>query len=147
MSDERSERLRSRRNETAEKAEAVKQGKPDKSDPPVKPEDNESEASDKPDKSVKPDSMGEPDERDNTVTPVKQRENWGPKQIHLPEQLEEEMEIVLDETNVRMRRAGEDPLEKLMHWYPLVVQQGIDGIEAMDVDEIQERIRKFETEE
>jgi len=77
---------------------------------------------------------------------VKHRGDWGPVQIYLPEELENEMEIAFDKTNVELRRAGEDSLEKLMHWYPLVVQQGINAIGEMDVDEIQEHISEFEQE-
>ncbi|WP_135807315.1 HNH endonuclease signature motif containing protein [Halorussus marinus] len=78
---------------------------------------------------------------------VKQRENWSPKQIHLPERLEDELEIVLDETNVQLRRDGADPLEKLMHWYPLVVQSGLEAVEEMDREEIQDLVEEFETDE
>jgi len=148
MSDDRSERLRERRRKTSEKAEPAKRDGSDNPEQPVKPDKQdedevvESGKPDKVDKPVKPDYS---DNLDKQVIPVKQRENWGPKQIHLPKNLEEEMEIILDETNVRMRRAGEDPLEKLMHWYPLVVQQGIDAIEEMDVTEVQKKVKEFES--
>ncbi|WP_139246244.1 hypothetical protein [Natrinema hispanicum] len=127
MSDDRSDRLRERRRRTSEKADPVKRGEPDNADNPVKP-----------------DKRDPTDKRDKTVTPVKQREDWGPKQIHLSEELMDQLDLQLDSTNVELRQAGEDPLEKLMHWYPMIVQKGLDTLEEMDAEEIRKEAEQFE---
>jgi len=130
MSDDRSDRLRERRRRASEKADPVKRGEPGNTgnaDNPVKPEKQDS-----------------PDKEDEPVTPVKQREDWGPKQIHLSKELMDQLDLQLDSTNVELRQAGEEPLEKLMHWYPMIVQKGLDTLEEMGAEEIREEAERFE---
>ncbi len=156
MSDDRSERLRKQRNRSAEKVKSGRSGnpvkpdridKPAKSDSPDKPNGDDPGSPGKPVKPDEPANTDGPDnseEPDESVTPVKQRDNWGPTQIHLPDRLENQMGLVLDQTNIKMRSDGAEPLEKLMHWYPLVVQEGLDAVAEMDAEEIQEEIAEFE---
>lgn len=153
MSDDRSERLRKRRQQTSEKANPVKRDgrdapdEPDNSVKPDKPEDLDEQQVDEPegsDNPVKLDKTDEPGDPDKSVVPVKQRENWGPKQIHLSDDLEDQLDLQLDVTNVELRQAGEEPLEKLMHWYPLIVQKGLDSLEEMDAEDIREAAEQFE---
>jgi len=127
MSDDRSDRLRERRRRTSEKADPVKQGEADNAD-----------------KSVKPDKQGSPDDEDKTVIPIKQRDDWGPVQIHLSQELKHQLNLQLDSTNVELRHADEETLEKLMHWYPIIVQKGLDVLGEMDAEEIREEVEQFE---
>lgn len=129
MTDDRSERLRSKRKRAADKAREQGERKT------VKP--------DKQDKADKPDKAGE-EESDDEVTPVKERDDWGPIQMHIPDDLRDDLELAFDETNLELRKDGEDKLEKLLHYYPLVVRAGIDAIEEMDVGEINEQAKDFE---
>lgn len=127
MTDDRSERLRNKRKQASERAR-------DQSDEkPVKP-----------DKIDKPDETDKPDKPEKEVPPVKERDDWGPVQIHLPDDLRDDLELAFDETNLELRKDGEEKLEKLLHYYPLVVSAGIDAIEDMDVDEIRAEAKRFE---
>lgn len=123
MSDERSERMKRRRQKTNEKVEPIREDKEVKTD--------------KPDKA-------EAEEEEGEKTPVKDRDDWGALQMQLPDDLRDELEIALDETNLELRKAGEEKLEKLAHWYPLIVETGVTRVQEMDADEIQERIGQFE---
>ena len=123
MTDERSERLRSVRKRASNKAEEQAE--------------NEEVKPDKPDKAPKA-------EKEESITPVKERDDWGPIQMHLPDDLRDDLELAFDETNLELRKDGEEKLQKLLHYYPLVVSAGIDAIDEMDVGEIEEKAKRFE---
>lgn len=127
MSDDRSERLRSKRKRAANRAREQTEDK-----------------TVKPDKTDKPDKEGEKEESEEEVTPVKERDDWGAIQMHLPDDLRDDLELAFDETNLELKKDGEEKLQKLLHYYPLVVSAGIDAIEGMDVDEINDQAKSFE---
>lgn len=130
MTDDRSERLRSKRKKASERARDQSDDKPVKTDKPNKPD--------------KTDKTNKQDESEKEVLPVKERDDWGPVQIHIPDDLRDDLELAFDDTNLELRKDGEEKLEKLLHYYPLVVSAGIDAIEDMDVDEIRADAKRFE---
>lgn len=132
MSD-RAQRLRQRRKRSAEK---VRSDEPDEPVKQVKP--------DKTDKTDKQGKTSKPDKPDDEVTPAKDRGDWGAIQMWIPDDLRDDLELARDETNLELRRAGEEKLEKLLHWYPLVVEAGINAISEMDAEEIEDRAKRFE---
>lgn len=121
MSNDRSDRLRERRRKTSEKVA----GKTNKEDKEVKPDKTESD-----------DDDGPPS--------VKDRDDWSALQMQLPDDLRNDLEIALDEANLELQKQGEKKLEKLAHWYPLVVSIGVETIEEMDVDEIRKAATNLE---
>ena len=112
--DERSERLRERRSKTREKAEQSEPSKPSE-------QDDKSEA-DKP--SVK-------DERSGTY-------------MYLPESQKAELGPTFKILSAEYEREFGDELEKNRHFYPLVVQYGLDGLDGLDASEIKDRLDELQ---
>lgn len=139
MSDDRANRLRERRNKSANPDKA---DKPDNQNKTAKPE--KLDGADNLDNSGRPGNSDSPNRPENEPKPVKQRADWRALQIQLPDDLRDELELLLDETNLELKRDGEDGLEKFMHFYPLLVSAGLERIEDMDVDERRLRAKEFE---
>lgn len=118
--DERSERLRERRSKTREKAEQSEPSKP--SEPAETDESDEPAEKDKP--SVK-------DERSGTY-------------MYLPESQKAELGPTFKILSAEYEREFGDELEKNRHFYPLVVQYGLDGLDGLNASEIKERLDELQ---
>lgn len=109
MSDERSERLRQRRQESKEKAE--QSGSPEPS-----------EAAEG--QSVKDEFVG--------------------TYMYLPESLKQELNPRFKIISAEFEREYGQELEKNRHFYPLVIQYGLDGLDSLDASDIRERLEKLD---
>lgn len=69
---------------------------------------------------------------DVTVT-----DQWVGTTIYLPEPLRDELDLVFRRLNFERKAAGDPELKKLKHYYPLVVQLGLERMEALDTEEVE----------
>ncbi|WP_231189644.1 hypothetical protein [Haladaptatus sp. DYF46] len=64
--------------------------------------------------------------------------------MYLPEEQRSELNFRYKELNLAYERAVGDELEKNRHFYPLVVQAGLEALDGMDGESLRERVSRFE---
>ncbi|MGA9402985.1 MAG: hypothetical protein WBV42_19175 [Haladaptatus sp.] len=64
--------------------------------------------------------------------------------MYLPENQRSTLDFRYKELNLAYERAVGDELEKNRHFYPLVVQAGLEALDGVDGEEIRERLIQFE---
>lgn len=64
--------------------------------------------------------------------------------MYLPEEQRSELNFRYKELNLAYERAVSAELEKNRHFYPLVVQAGLEALDGMDGESLRERVRRFE---
>ena len=112
MSDDRSERLRQRRNQSQERVREDSDGSDKPSEPDKPPEPDES--------SVKDEQVG--------------------TYMYLPQSQKKELERLYNILKAEYEYEYEQEFEKNRAFYPLVVEYGLDGLDGLDASEIQERL-------
>lgn len=114
MSD-RAERLRSRRNQSkqSDPSEASEPDKPSETEP-----EQEDDLSDGDSESVK-------DEREGTY-------------MYLPESQKSEINLAFKRVNLKYEEETGEELEKNRHFYPLLIQEGLDGLDGLDGKDIKD---------
>jgi len=113
MSDDRSERLRQRRQESKQKAE--QSAAPETSEPSDSEEESES---------VKEEFVG--------------------TYMYLPESLKQELGPTFKILSAEYERKFGEELEKNRHFYPVVVQYGLDGLAGLDASEVRDRLEELD---
>ncbi|WP_423746429.1 hypothetical protein V5735_18470 (plasmid) [Haladaptatus sp. SPP-AMP-3] len=134
MSDEsRADRLRRRRaqrdkpsaaSESTERADSVSGGETDVASDPSETDDGTDEADSTASESVKETRVG--------------------TYMYLPEEQRSELNFRYKELNLAYERAVGEELEKNRHFYPLVVQAGLEALDGIDGEAIRERLDRFE---
>ncbi len=117
MSD-RAERLRSRRNKS-------KQSDPAEQPEPVDPE--EPEESDE----------GEGDGSDSV------KDVRSGTYMYLPEGQKQAVNLAFKRANLRFEEATGEELEKNRHFYPLLIKEGLDGLEDLDGGDIKDCLERM----
>ena len=150
MSDEesRADRLRQRRQDQRERAE---QPQSNETDEPSQPSERSSTSKpSKPDKSSKrteqsipdqPDETGEPDRSVGESTSVKD-EQIG-TYMYLPKQQSKELERRYKLMSAEYEFEFDESFEKNRHFFPLIIEYGLDDLEGLDAAEIRDRIRQL----
>ena len=150
MSDEesRADRLRQRRQDQRERAE---QPQSNETDEPSQPSERSSTSKpSKPDKASKrteqsipdqPDEIDEPDRSVGESTSVKD-EQIG-TYMYLPKQQSKELERRYKLMSAEYEFEFDESFEKNRHFFPLIIQYGLDYLEGLDATEIQDRIRQL----
>ena len=64
--------------------------------------------------------------------------------MYLPEEQRSELNFRYKELNLAYEQAVGDELEKNRHFYPLVVQAGLEALDGMDGESLRERVSRFE---
>lgn len=64
--------------------------------------------------------------------------------MYLPEDQRSELDFRYKELNLAYERAVGDELEKNRHFYPLVVQAGLEALDGIDGEAVRERLLRFE---
>lgn len=123
----RSERLRRRRSE-CQRDKADASDETDKADT-LSETDSPSQSSQpsNPAKSSKPAKPSVKDEQ----TPV---------YMYLPETQKREIKRLYNVLKADYEYEYDEPFEKNRHFYPLLIQHGLEGLEEMDADELQDRL-------
>ncbi|WP_458187796.1 hypothetical protein [Haladaptatus sp. NG-WS-4] len=129
MSDEsRADRLRRRRR--AQRDKQSERDEPAESDEP-------SEQS-KPSKSSKPTGADGPAESESV------KDARVGTYMYLPEDQRSELNFRYKELNLTYERSFGAELEKNRHFYPLVVQAGLEALDDLDAAELRERLSRME---
>jgi hypothetical protein len=118
MSDDRAERLREKRNQASEKAQETAESANEGEQQPAEPESS--------------------DTSEESAEPVKV-EQVG-TYMYLPKNQQKELSRLYNLLKAEYEYEYDQNFEKNRHFYPLVIQYGIDGLDSLDALEIQERL-------
>lgn len=150
MSEEgsRADRLRQRRQDQRER---VEQPQPDETDEPSQPSEQGSTSKpSKPDKASKQSEQSisdQPDEIDETDGPVEETTSVKDEQIgtymYLPKQQSKELERRYKLMSAEYEFEFDESFEKNRHFFPLIIQYGLDDLESLDAAEIRDRIHQL----
>ncbi|MDS0243643.1 MULTISPECIES: hypothetical protein [unclassified Haloferax] len=90
---------------------------------------------------TEPASTSETNETSKTKTNIK--DEWNGRTIYIPDGVLDEMEDTYLEFQLKLRKAGQDEFKKNRHFYPLLVQFGVEALSEADAEEIQARLSKL----
>ncbi|MFC7209024.1 hypothetical protein ACFQL3_00535 [Natronoarchaeum sp. GCM10025321] len=80
----------------------------------------------------------ETNETSKTKTNIK--DEWNGRTIYIPDGILGDLEDTYLESQLKLRKAGQDEFKKNRHFYPLLVQFGLEGLADADADELQNRL-------
>ncbi|GCF14401.1 hypothetical protein Harman_23360 [Haloarcula mannanilytica] len=80
-------------------------------------------------------------ETSETKTNIK--DEWNGRTIYIPDDVLDEMEDTYLESQLKLRKAGQDEFKKNRHFYPLLVQFGVEALSEADPEEIQTRLSEL----
>jgi len=86
-------------------------------------------------------STSETNETSKTKTNIK--DEWNGRTIYIPDGVLDEMEDIYLESQLKLRKAGQDEFKKNRHFYPLLVQFGVEALSEADAEEIQDRLSEL----
>ena len=86
-------------------------------------------------------STSETNETSKTKTNIK--DEWNGRTIYIPDDVLDEMENSYLESQLKLRRAGQDEFKKNRHFYPLLIQFGVEALSEADAEEIQTRLSEL----
>jgi hypothetical protein len=86
-------------------------------------------------------STSETNETSKTKTNIK--DEWNGRTIYIPDDVLDEMEDTYLESQLKLRKAGQDEFKKNRHFYPLLVQFGVEALSDADPEEIQARLSEL----
>ncbi|MFC7198352.1 hypothetical protein [Halospeciosus flavus] len=89
-------------------------------------------------------STSETNETSKTKTNIK--DEWNGRTIYIPDDVLDEMEDTYLESQLKLRKAGQDEFKKNRHFYPLLVQFGVEALSDADAEEIQARLSELDDE-
>jgi hypothetical protein len=90
---------------------------------------------------TEPTSTSETNETSKTKTNIK--DEWNGRTIYIPDDVLDEMEDTYLESQLKLRKAGQDEFKKNRHFYPLLVQFGVEALSDADAEEIQARLSEL----
>lgn len=68
------------------------------------------------------------------------KDEWNGRTIYIPDGILDDLEDTYLESQLKLRKAGRDEFKKNRHFYPLLVQFGLEALSDADADEIQARL-------
>ena len=80
----------------------------------------------------------ETNKTNETKTNIK--DEWNGRTIYIPDNILDTMEDTYLESQLKLRKAGQDEFKKNRHFYPLLVQFGLEALADADAEEIQDRL-------
>ena len=83
----------------------------------------------------------ETNETNKTKTNIK--DEWNGRTIYIPDGVLDEMEDTYLESQLKLRKADQDEFKKNRHFYPLLVQIGVEALSEATAEEIQARLSKL----
>lgn len=132
MSDEsRADRLRRRR-----RAQRDNQADRDESTDSSEPSN--------PSKLDETDELSKPNETDDRSESESVKDARVGTYMYLPEEQRGELNFRYKELNLTYERSFGEELEKNRHFYPLVVQAGLEALDGLDGEELRERLVRLE---
>lgn len=130
MTDNRSERLRQRRKQSTEKIERQAEDGTGSSTRPADPSSTPEQD---------PDPVDEDESDEGQDTPSVKEEQIG-TYMYLPESQTKEMRRLYNVLKAEYEFEYDEEFEKNRHFYPLVVQYGLERLDGMDASEIRDRL-------
>jgi hypothetical protein len=76
-------------------------------------------------------------------TKINIKEDWNGRTIYIPDGILDELEDTYLESQLKLRKAGQDEFKKNRHFYPLLVQFGLETLSDANDDEIQARLAEI----
>ncbi|WP_430639605.1 hypothetical protein [Haloferax volcanii] len=86
-------------------------------------------------------STSETNETSKTKTNIK--DEWNGRTIYIPDDVLNEMDDTYLESQLKLRKAGQDEFKKNRHFYPLLVQFGVEALSEADAEEIKARLSEL----
>ena len=74
------------------------------------------------------------------------KDEWNGRTIYIPDDILDEMEDTYLESQLKLRKAGQNEFKKNRHFYPLLVQFGLEALSEAETDEIQARLSDLQGE-
>jgi len=71
------------------------------------------------------------------------KDEWNGRTIYVPDGILDDMEDTYLESQLKLRKAGQNEFKKNRHFYPLLVQFGLEALSEADAGEIQTRLSKL----
>ena len=71
------------------------------------------------------------------------KDEWNGRTIYIPDDVLDEMEDTYLESQLKLRKSGQDEFKKNRHFYPLLVQFGVEALSEADAEEIQTRLSEL----
>jgi hypothetical protein len=68
------------------------------------------------------------------------KDEWNGRTIYIPDSILGDLEDTYLESQLKLRKAGRDEFKKNRHFYPLLVQFGLEALSDADANEIQARL-------
>jgi len=68
------------------------------------------------------------------------KDEWNGRTIYVPDGILDDMEDTYLESQLTLRKAGQNEFKKNRHFYPLLVQFGLEALSEADAGEIQTRL-------
>ncbi|MDL5363854.1 hypothetical protein [Halalkalicoccus sp. NIPERK01] len=68
---------------------------------------------------------------------------WNGRTIYIPDDILNDLENTYLESQLKLRKTGRDEFKKNRHFYPLLVQFGLEALSDADADEIQARLSQL----
>jgi hypothetical protein len=68
------------------------------------------------------------------------KDEWNGRTIYIPDSILDDMEDTYLESQLKLRKAGRNEFKKNRHFYPLLVQFGLEALSNADADEIEARL-------
>ena len=116
-------------------------------------EDDDEEESNEMNETVETSSSSETQETNSSSrtnetreTKTNIKEEWNGRTIYVPDEILDELEDTYLESQLKLRKAGQDEFKKNRHFYPLLVQFGLEALSDADDDEIQTRLAEISDE-
>jgi hypothetical protein len=71
------------------------------------------------------------------------KDEWNGRTIYIPDNILDTMEDTYLESQLKLRKAGQDEFKKNRHFYPLLVQFGLEALADANAEEIQDRLSEL----
>ena len=147
MSDDRAERLRENRNRAKQRAQDGNSSGDDPSQSETSKPSKPSEAS----KSSKQEIVDQPPEESENSDHNGDSKHSNVKKdqvgtyMYLPENQHQELSRQFNLLKAEYEYEYNEEFEKNRHFYPLVIEYGLDSLESLDASEIQEKLESLDT--
>ncbi|WP_276302720.1 hypothetical protein [Halorussus lipolyticus] len=79
----------------------------------------------------------------NKTSKTNIKDEWNGRTIYIPDNILDDLEDTYLESQLKLRKAGRDEFKKNRHFYPLLVQFGLEALSDADADEIQVRLSEI----
>ena len=86
----------------------------------------------------------QPEQPEQQEKPQSAKDLYQGTYMYLPEDLRQEFDLVASEVDTQRQRRNGKQVEKIRHFEPLVVELGLEAIENMDDDELEECLAEFD---